>query len=159
MNRMPKISKTTLLKQLETKTPAQLAVLYEVSVRQVYYCIRSFDITLARKTKQSKEVRSPFKLTAKLEIAFNAINSGDPFDVAAKKAGISVPYLTRMFYLFNQQKTNDEKEQLAFTKVKAILQTIKSKNMSQAEACALHGYNLSTFQYNYRKGKKKGLFT
>jgi hypothetical protein len=158
MNRMPKVSKETLLLQLKEKSPKDLAVLYEVTLQQFYYYTRSLKIILSKKAEKEPEKRFPFKLTVKLEIAFNAINNGDPFDIAAKKAGISVPYLNRMFYLYKQQLTNMEKEQKVFSKVKAILHTIKTKNMSQQEACALHGVSYSTFQYNYRKGKKKGIF-
>ena len=158
MNRMPKVSKETLLLQLKEKSSKDLAVLYWVTLQQFYYYTKSLKIVLSKKAEKTKEKRFPFKLTIKLEIAFNAINNGDPFDVAAKKASISVPYLNRMFYLYKQQLTNMEKEQKVFNQVKSVLHAMKTKNMSQQEACALHGISYSTFQYNYRKGKKKGVF-
>lgn len=158
MNRMPKVSKETLLKQLLEKDAKDLAVLYGVSLQQFYYCCRKHKIILSKKTKQNKKVNQPFKLTVKLELAFTVLKQGNPFDVAAKTAGISVSYLQRMFYLYNQQVNNIQREETNIKLVANVLKTMSTKNMSQKEACALHGLSYSTFQYNYSKGKKKGVF-
>lgn len=156
MNKMPTVSKQTLLLQLREKSVKDLAVLYKVTVGQLRYYMNKLGIDLPNKNKL--DLKRPFKLTSKLEIAFKSISDNEPFDVAAKKAGITLNYLIRMYNLYKQEETKLEKERKRFNEVKHVLHVASSKNMSQAEACALLGYSLSTFQYNYHKGKAKGVF-
>lgn len=100
-------------------------------------------------------VTKPFKISKKMQTALEYLNAGDPTDVAAEKAGLSVRYFRDMFTMYNRHEIKITEEEKQIKIVKRVLRICKSKNMIQAEACALIGVDYSSFQRWYFKYRKK----
>lgn len=104
-------------------------------------------------------VTKPFKISKKMKTAIDYLNSGDPIDVAAEKAGLTVRYFRDMFTMFNRHEITISEEEKQIKIVKKVLGVCKRKQMCQEEACALLDVDFSSFQrwykkYRYKRDKK-----
>lgn len=90
-----------------------------------------------------------------MKTAIDYLNQGDPIDIAAEKAGLSVRYFRDMFTMYNRHEIKITEEEKQIKRVKKVLSICKSKNMTQEEACALLDFDFSTFQRWYSKYRKK----
>lgn len=96
-------------------------------------------------------VTKPFKISEKMKQALDNLKQGDPTDVAAQKAGLTVRYFRDMFTMYNRNEIKITEEEKQIKVVKKVLSICRTKDMTQEEACALLDVNYSSFQRWYRK--------
>lgn len=99
-------------------------------------------------------VTKPFKISAKMKAALDNLNQGDPIDVAAEKAGLTVRYFRDLFTMYNRHEIKITEEEKQIKVVKKVLGICRTKDMTQAEACALLDVDFSSFQRWYHKYRK-----
>ena len=99
-------------------------------------------------------VTKPFKISSKMKLALDYLNQGDPIDVAAQKAGLTVRYFRDVFTMYNRHEIKITEEEKQIKIVKKVLSICRTKNMTQAEACALIDVDFSSFQRWYSKYRK-----
>lgn len=99
-------------------------------------------------------VTKPFKISSKMRLALDNLNQGDPIDVAAEKAGLTVRYFRDLYTMYNRHEIKITEEERHIKVVKRVLSICRSKNMTQAEACALLDVDFSSFTRWYNKYRK-----
>lgn len=102
-------------------------------------------------------VTKPFKISEKMKLALSYLKEGDPTDVAAQKAGLTIRYFRDMFTMYNRHEIKITEEEKQIKVVKKVLGVCRTKDMTQQEACALLDVDFSSFQrwyYKYRKQVK-----